>query len=185
MSEQRSDPPAFDPALAEQELLRGLQSAVDEVFATMLSTLGLGTRLGDPCVFEVAHGPAQGAGAERDPAAIFFEARIDIRGPLQGWICLSCAAQAADDLARGLLRLGPRELLSRALVEDALGECANMVAGVLKTAMLDTQGCHAISTPRLSSGLKSMDRPRGTLAYRLCAGTLNAELWLDGRPGLP
>ena len=177
MSEKLSDREQHDAGLPAQDLLRGLQSAVDEVFATMLSTLGVGTRLGDPCLLDVE----RVRGTRHDLEAIRVEARIEIRGPLHGWISLSCTAQAADDLARDLLRLGAGELLSRAEVQDALGECANMVAGVLKTAMLDTRGSYSIGTPCLTTAKGAAARPRGTLAYRLCAGTLNAELWLARR----
>lgn len=159
-------------AIASEELLEGLRSAVERVFATMLSTLGVGTRLGDPCLLDGARGhPHDGA--------ITVEARVDIDGPLQGWIALHCTALAAGDLARDLLQLSPEDVLSRAEVEDALGECANMIAGVVKAELLDPHGRFALGVPRLSTRLGGRGRPQGTLAHRVCAGTLNAELWLD------
>ncbi|HTF91000.1 MAG TPA: chemotaxis protein CheX [Planctomycetota bacterium] len=180
MAEAKSDRRGANATLLPVELLRGLTSAVDEVFATMISTLGLGTKLGDPCLLE----PARDASPKVAEVgqAIHVEARVHIEGPLRGWISLSCTAQAAGDLARGLLRLHSTEVLTKAEVEDALGECANMIAGVMKTGMLDPRGSYTISTPRFRNGDDQRDCPRGTLAYRLCAGTLNAELWLDQRP---
>ena len=167
---------AAAPDIASQELVRGLRAAVDQVFATMLSTLGLGPRLGEACLLDPL---AQDAA--RDPAAITIEARVDIDGPLQGWIRLACTASAADGLARDFLKLGPGDALTRAEVEDALGECANLIAGVLKTEILDPRGRFAIGLPRLRVRPTASERPSGTLAYRLCAGALDAELWLARR----
>lgn len=182
MVEANSNRADASAAIATQALLCGLKSAVDEVFATMLSTLGSGTKLGDPCLTDSPPAGKSAHSVAELSSAITVEACIDIRGPLQGWIGLSCTAKAADDIARGLLLIGSNEVLVKEQVEDALGECANMVAGVLKTAMLDPRGSFTIGIPRISTRRGLRECPRGTLAYRLCAGTLNSELWLDRRP---
>ncbi|HUR29581.1 MAG TPA: chemotaxis protein CheX [Planctomycetota bacterium] len=165
-------------AIAAQDLLRGLRSSVDEVFATMLSTLGVHTKHGDPCLPE----PPLENGAE-GLEAITVEARVDIQGPLQGWISLSCTARAADSIARGMLVVGANDVLAKGEVEDALKECANMIAGLLKSDLLDARGAYTIGLPSLSTRKVARPRPQGALAYRLCAGTFQAELWLDRRPG--
>lgn len=180
MVEARPDRREAATAIASAELLRALKAAVDEVFATMLSTLGVGTKLGDPCLVDTALRPRFQRDSQESPAAVTIEARIDIRGPLEGWICLSCTAQTADDIARGMLLIGANDALAKGEVEDALGECANMIAGVLKTSILDARGSYSIATPRMSTRKGERNLPRGLLAYRLCAGALNAELWLDG-----
>jgi CheY-specific phosphatase CheX len=163
--------------IAAQDLLRGLRSSVDEVFATMLSTLGVHTKHGDPC--QSGAPPHFGKDAS-DPVTV--EARVAIQGPLQGWISLSCTARAADNIARGMLLVGANDVLAQEEVEDALKECANMIAGLLKSEMLDTRGSYSIGIPSVSTRRKGSEHPHGTLVYRLCAGTFDAELWLDRRP---
>ena len=165
-------------SIAEQDLVRGLRSSVDEVFATMLSTLGVHTKHGDACLLE----PPVSSGTDAHDA-ITLEARVDIQGPLRGWISLSCTARAADNIARGMLLVGANDVLAQEEVEDALKECANMIAGLLKSEMLDSRGAYSIGIPSLAARKLSRVRPRGSLAYRLCAGTFDAELWLERGPG--
>lgn len=160
--------------IPEQDLIRGLRSSVDEVFATMLSTLGVHTKHGDACL--IGGPPSTGKDAH-DPITV--EARVEIRGPLQGWITLTCTARAADNIARGMLLVGANDVLAQDEIEDALKECANMIAGVLKSEMLDARGSYTIGIPSISTRQAADLHARGSLAYRICAGTFNAELWLD------
>ncbi|MEO6709208.1 MAG: hypothetical protein ABI054_09810, partial [Planctomycetota bacterium] len=69
MAEAKSDRQGASATIASVELLRGLTSAVDEVFATMISTLGLGTKLGDPCLLDPARAASSMAGAGAGLAA--------------------------------------------------------------------------------------------------------------------
>lgn len=169
-------------AIREEELLGALQDAMQDVFTTMVFTICEAAvhRASD------ADPRERQAGIEvesTDGEAVFahfdIDAEVEFHGDLEGWVVLRCSAEGAMDIARGLLMLEEGEALDVAEAADAIGECANMVTGVVKTKMLDPRGEFTIGCPKIniSEGGRSGVRA-GTLAYRLSRGVVAVEIWL-------
>lgn len=109
------------------------------------------------------------------------EARVDFEGLVNGCVVLRCSAEGAFDIARGLLMMDESEALEVEEVADALGECANMVTGSLKTKALDPKGEFHMSTPTVSNEPRvPVGDPSGSLAYRLSQGLVAVEIWVQG-----
>jgi len=84
------------------------------------------------------------------------------------------------DIARGLLMLDEGDAIDVAEAADALGECANMVTGVVKTRMLDPRGHFDLSCPKINGAPPKAGQQRaGTLAYELTHGVIAVEIWLE------
>lgn len=159
-------------AQCDDELLAHLERAVDEVFGTMLSH-----------VVELV-GPTRAAADERGLAPNFaLEAVVGFSGPAKGAVILRCTHEGAYDIARGLLMLGAGDTVEIAEVRDALGECANMVTGALKTRALDPHGEFRISLPTIDTKVDSgMPVACGRLVYRLAQGCAAVEIWIEDAP---
>jgi CheY-specific phosphatase CheX len=165
-------PGSATPPPAIEALLEILKQAVDEVFSTMAGSLYAAHLGEDP---STASQPGSDEGARLDS-----EAEVLFHGALLGSIVLHFSTEGALNVARGLLMLDEGETLEVAEVSDAIGECANMVAGCVRTRALDPQAAIAMSLPTVR--LSPQDRPEserhGRLAYRLSQGHMAAEIWL-------
>lgn len=150
----------------ESELLGHLEAAVDKVFTTMLST-----------VCELVESTAPHASHAISNVAI--EAVVEFEGPARGAVVLRCSPEGAADIARGLLMLGEGDTVELAEVRDALGECANMVTGALKTRALDPHGNFRLTVPTIDTRV-SVTAPHhgGRLVYKLAQGSAAIEIWL-------
>lgn len=151
-----------------EELLAVLKESADEVFNTMLATVAVlvesRTDRGD-------HLPAE---------TVDIEAIVDFSGLRNGAVVLSCTPEGAMDLTRDLLMLGADETVGLEEIKDALGECANMVCGLLKSKALDAVGHFQLGTPRIEAYENSSSSERcGTLVYRLSNGCVSIEIWMQ------
>lgn len=168
------------PIPGKSELLDVLKESVQEVFTSMVFTFQEATVrqvLGsDGADLEVI------GGAEKEELVhIQTEARVSFKGEIDGCVVLRCCAQGAMDIARGLLMMDESEAIELEEVADALGECANMVTGTVKTKALDPLGDFHMSTPEVIQSVAAIQGDQcGTLAYRLTQGIVSLEIWVDG-----
>jgi CheY-specific phosphatase CheX len=93
-------------------------------------------------------------------------------------VVLRCSVDSADSIARGLLMMDDSEVLELAAVTDALGECANMLAGSLKTKALDPVGSFQLGLPDFSDPGPG-EEMEGALVYRVAQGVMSVEVWLE------
>lgn len=153
----------------DEELLAHLEQAVDEVFGTMLSN-----------VCELVGCTRTPADGKPEAHNFALEAVVGFSGPAKGAVILRCTHEGAYDIARGLLMLGAGDTVEIAEVRDALGECANMVTGALKTRALDPHGDFRISLPRIDTKVDvGMPVACGQIVYRLAQGCAAVEIWID------
>lgn len=165
--------------LQREHLMKTLQGCVDEVFSTMVSSFhamamkkveALAPRLEKHIHFRDQ--------AETGSVEVDRQVSIHFDGDASGRVVLRCSTDSARGIARGLLMLDESEALELAAVEDALGECANMLAGSLKTKVLDPAG-------NFHLGLPEFDQPapqgeiEGALVYKVAQGVMSVEVWLD------
>lgn len=147
------------------ELLAGLRDAADEAFETMLSGIGK---------FSFAQPDSY------DGDAVEVEASVEFSGDNQGAVVLRCTMAGALNITRTLLLYGDDEQVPMAEVEDAIGECANVVVGILKTRALDTVGSYKLGTPRVETytdpGIKEHG---GSVIYALSQGIVSLEIYMD------
>jgi len=160
-------------------LMKTLQTCVDEVFAMMV------------CSFKEAAMKSVEVVAPRDEKKIRFreseateavdvakQVSIDFSGDASGRVVLRCSVDSADSIARGLLMMDESEVLELAAVTDALGECANMLAGSLKTKALDPVGSFQLGLPDFSDPAPN-GAMEGALVYKVAQGVMSVEVWLD------
>lgn len=135
------------------ELLDALRESVKQVLATMVDAR---------CVdLEAAQG-----------SDLSVHALVDFQGAHAGTLSVACTGDGAEGLARGLLMLAPEDPLAREEIEDAVKECANMVAGVLKTRAFGADGDARLSVPRIVDA----PLPQGVLWWRVQDGSLAVGL---------
>lgn len=169
-----------DPAsgLSSEDLVEVLRESVDEVFLTMLGTVAV-------LVDHVESGDqsrAEEGQVEENHAGL--EAVVDFSGRRSGAVILRAGMHGAVDIARGLLMLGDDEEVPLEEVEDALGECANMLSGLLKTKVLDPIGCFSLGTPRIGRSVNlEYANHLGGLVYKLSNGSTEVEVWMDQENG--
>lgn len=158
-----------------EELLAHLQSAVEDVFQTMLNTM---VTLIEPGAGEPEPKPALPGSCEAHQVQI--EAVVEFRGPSNGAVVLQCTAEGATDIARGLLMLDAGSSVSLSEVRDAIGECANMVTGSLKMRAFDPYGKFTLGVPRFNEG-HSLSRAQraGQLRFRMSEGCAAIEIWME------
>ncbi|MBK7641982.1 MAG: chemotaxis protein CheX [Planctomycetes bacterium] len=158
-----------------EEMVAHLQSAVEDVFQTMLNTM---ITLIDAGCAEGAPRAALPSGGE--PARVQFEAVVPFSGPRNGAVVLQCTAEGAMDIARGLLMLEAGCSVPLEEVQDAIGECANMVSGSLKTRALDPYGVFHLGVPQFgTSSADASRRSAGQLAFRMSEGCAAVEVWME------
>ena len=148
-----------------------LWCVVEEVFRTMLETRVERLEVADAG----DAGDRPHACCAEPPGELL--ARVAFRGPRSGAVLLHCSRQGAEEIARGLLRLERGESLARAEVEDALGECANLIAGSLKTRVLEDCGVFALDLPAVRSVRAGADESGPELVFRTGDGWAAVSIW--------
>lgn len=113
-----------------------VNAAVTEVFGTMLSMQMLAMPPAE-CVFE---GQAQIASA------------VGFTGQASGVVYLYTTSAFADRITRGLLGLDVTESTTEELVNDAMGEIANMVVGHFKSRLVDRGVLCVMTIPSIVRG---------------------------------
>jgi CheY-specific phosphatase CheX len=131
MSTLSNNPDAVPEQALPEPLLGQLRDSVQQVLSTMVDARC------DGC--EGAHGEQ-----------LRIQAMVDFHGAHAGTLSLACDDDGAASLARGLLMLAPEDPIAPEEIEDAIKECANMVAGVLKTRAFGADGDARLSVPRLA-----------------------------------
>jgi CheY-specific phosphatase CheX len=167
------------PVLQREVLMQTLQSCVDEVFAMMV------------CSFKEAAMKSVEVVQPREETKIRFrdeaeteavdvhkQVSIGFSGDARGQVVLRCSVDSADSIARGLLMMDESEVLELAAVTDALGECANMLAGSLKTKALDPVGSFQLGLPDFSDP-RPNGAMEGALVYKVAQGVMSVEVWLE------
>jgi len=129
LAESSENPSPF----SRDALCEALRDTLEGVFATMLAK--------PVCLSTVADGTPSTVHAGS------IVANVALRGEQEGTVSLVCHPGAARTLAASLLMADEPSTLDEAEVLDAIGECANMVAGGLKTRVLDPLGTWALGTP--------------------------------------
>jgi CheY-specific phosphatase CheX len=163
----------------QEELLAHLEDAAREVFKTMQTTMCelVSTTSDVPPPKPRSHTITAGAHGSHE---VSIEAVVEFRGMANGAVLLRCTHDSAADIARGLLMLGAEENVELAEVRDALGECANMVTGVLKRRALDPHGEFRLSLPKIGTHVgNQMPLRMGTLVFKLAEGCTGVEIWLE------
>ena len=159
-----SDPRELTPAV----LLEYLNEAVDELFSTMLSDMA-----------ELLKRHDAPDSPESCDDRVDIETTVEFRGDREGMILLRCTSHGANDITQSLLMMDEEEAVELDEVEDAIRECANMMAGQLKTRVLDPIGHFSLGLPRTETYINREERRyRGRLAYQLNAGKAFVEVWL-------
>jgi chemotaxis protein CheX len=125
-----------------------IDDAVGEVFELMLR---------QPC------SPVDGPSG----AATTISARIEFAGTLEGHCVVHVSAEAADRLTDALL--GSEGDWDDEMIDDAVGELCNMVAGGWKSRLgAQASACH-LSVPAVSRGLAPERRHNATTTRRFYA----------------
>lgn len=166
--------------LRREELLDTLHHCVGNLFSTMLSSLGTNVlkRLepASPRADRAIH--CREPGCESTVFEPVEQVVIPFVGTFNGRIVLRFTIESGEDIARGLLMMDESEPIDNSAVCDALCECANMVAGTLKTKALDPVGQHQLGLPSLSCPIEA-GQLEGELVYRVAKGVMSVEIWLD------
>ncbi|MFT7485996.1 MAG: CheY-specific phosphatase CheX [Candidatus Paceibacteria bacterium] len=163
--------------ISNETILDQMKEAVEEVFSTMLDTVAKLVERG-----ECHHSNGEESEAKDDSVEI--EAVVDFSGNPNGSVILRATAQGALDIARKLLMMEDDEVVDLEEVQDALGECANMVTGALKTRALDPEGSFQLSMPRIDTRVHvENEHPAGGLVFELAQGNVSVEIWLSEATG--
>lgn len=107
-----------------------------DVFQTMLSLTATPLPEGPPPNF-----------AERTTGSVGFAG-----DSVTGAVYLHLSAEFADQIAATMLGMSPEEKPGETDVNDVIGECTNMLAGGLKSALCDKGHECAVSTPAIIRG---------------------------------
>ena len=185
--------------LAADELVQVLKDCVREVFVSMLFSFD------DADAAELAGDavpaalPANAIGEETSPelaanpdcsegSTSEFDCGIEVEftGAVSGAVVLRAGRGAAEEITRSRLMMEPDEVLEDEDVQDALGECVNLVAGTLKTRALDPLGTFQLGVPGpldpANVGPTLGDGPSATgrsQVYRLSKCSFAMEIWTD------
>lgn len=158
-----------------EELIKTLGSCVDSVFEMMVSSFEDNTlkRIDE---YQDSHdGKPMIEGLDEAALNELNQKRVvlDITGDATGYMTLHCSPEGAASIARGLLMMEADERLELEDVCDALGECANMLAGALKSQALDPIGDFHLSTPRFDCDSRHDEDP---LVYQVSKGLMSLEI---------
>jgi len=162
--------------IAVEKILDDMKESVEEVFSTMLDTVATiieSSELGDG---------GQPAAPVEDHVEdhVEVEAIVDFFGDPNGSVVLRATAEGAADIARKLLMMEDDESVDLEEIEDALGECANMVTGSLKTRALDPHGSFQLEPPRIDTRVNiDNNHHAGSLVFELHQGSVAVEIWLS------
>jgi len=157
-----------DAHKTDGELLEMLQESARSVFASLDVQVSEVARTSDS---DDSAGDAE-ARREMDVQAV-----IPFDGSLAGVVVLRCSRGGAKDIARSMLMLADCTSLGIEDVQDAVGECANMVCGRLKQQVEPEL---FISPPEVGIGLlEKRGRLLTSCVYELSRGPAGVEIWLD------
>lgn len=156
----------------EATLLEALEESVQEVFESIV--------LGFERAVVRQEGGLRVEPTRLRPGKLDLGVRVAFHGQLSGEVVLRCTADGAMDIGRGLLMLERGEALDVEEVSDALGECANMIAGLLKAKVLDPVGEYRLGLPEHGLDGASAAPRDGRLLYRLTEGITSVEVWRRG-----
>ncbi|MSR63053.1 MAG: chemotaxis protein CheX [Planctomycetes bacterium] len=117
-------------------------------------------------------------GSSPQSIAVHKQVVIGFDGDAKGQVVLRCSLETADSITRGLLMMDESEVIELSAINDALGECANMLAGSLKTKALDPVGKFQLGLPDFSEPKPQGDM-EGALVYRVAEGVMSVEVWLS------
>ena len=148
-----------------QDLDLLVQSAVNEVMSTMLS---LDMELDTP-------GTSLATGAGHVAAGVGFTGRTT------GMVYLYATNNFAKKLTSGLLRMNTGEVARDEMVNDAMGELANMVVGHMKSRLSDRGMPCALTIPCIVRGANFTIEPvssteRQVSSFRCQNGQLVVEV---------
>ena len=77
---------------------------------------------------------------------------ITFKGNIEGCLSICCGMPCAKTIATNMLGLEPDEEISQDDINDAIGEVANMVMGIVKARIQDSVGGLQVSIPTVVSG---------------------------------
>ncbi len=153
------------------EIVDALRDSVSEVFSSVMISFREQVK---------NHTAGTGTASELEAAELHTCISIQIEGELDATVILRCDASGAADIAHGLLMLGPDETLAMEEIDDALGECANLIVGKVKTDLLDPIGAFRLGLPhKVDTQLRQPWQPAGHQIYQLKEGVISIELWCD------
>ena len=151
--------------IKSQEILDQMKESVEEVFGTMLGSVATLLDQEAPC---------------QEGETIDIEAVVEFSGDPNGAVILRACAAGASDIARKLLMMEEDETVDLEEIQDALGECANMVTGSLKTRALDPRGTFQLGTPTIATKVHvPHEHQTGRLVFALSQGNVAVEIWLS------
>ncbi len=162
--------------LSTDKILDHVKCSVEEVFETMLNTVAV---LVDRGECEHTNDAIQ---AEEDAftAPVAIEALVSFHGSINGSVILRASTRGAADITRRMLMMDEDEIAEIEEIRDAMGECANMVTGALKTRALDPAGCFELTIPVIDTKVNvEYENPAGRLAFKLADGGVAVEVWLE------
>ena len=160
--------------ITETALVDVLKDSVEEVFASfvlMFRTVSIESGMNIT---------GDGPGEPPTDESVHTEAIVHFTGDQAGAVVLRCSTQGALVISRALLMLREDDEREEEEIADALGECANMVTGVLKTKALDPVGSFHLGLPEIRPAVSSAEHAdHSQLIYELSGGLFKAEIWLD------
>ena len=139
------------PPIPQEDLVKAIRSATEEVFTTMLN---LEVVAGDVFVENEEAVPSSGV-----------VSLIGLAGSWVGSGSLACAAGVAVKLASSLL-MTPYESINEDVL-DAVAEVTNMIIGNVKTALESRLGAMGLSTPTVIYGRNFQTRSTGNQEWTI------------------
>ncbi len=159
------------------EIVGALKASVNDVFSSVMISFKEAVR---------TQAPGSATSPPSDAMELHSCTSIKIEGELEATVILRCDASGASDIAHDLLMLGPDETLAVDEIDDALGECANLIVGKVKTDLLDPIGTFRLGLPqKIDTTLPQPWKPAGHQLYRLKEGVISIELWCDALEAEP
>ena len=113
-----------------------------------------------------------GSPSDESHNGVRVRATIEFEGDIEGHVLIHCSLGGAHDISRGMLMLEEGDPLEIEDVVDAIGECANLVAGVLKRNAFDGAGEVRMGCPKVEVEPPEavFPKPDAQLAYKLVRG---------------
>lgn len=162
--------------LSSEQILDHVKASVEDVFQTMLNTVAELVERGE-CRNGEENAPVE---ADESTMPVAIEALVSFHGSLNGSVILRASTSGAADITRKLLMMDDDEIAELEEIKDAMGECANMVTGALKTRALDPSGNFELTIPVIDTKVQiEHEHPAGRLAFKLADGGVAVEVWLD------
>lgn len=164
--------------LSADELIDVLKDCVREVFVSVIFSF-------DPS--RAAETEVEDPPPALPTSTLPFDTGIEVEfsGAVSGAVVLRAGQAAAEEITRSMLMMEPDEDLDPEDVVDALGECVNLVAGGLKTRVLDPLGTFGLGTPQplQPASLERSDNTGRRQVYCLSQSRFSMEIWTDAGEG--